>query len=226
MSDPLESLAEAAVALVRPGTIVGLGSGRAAAAFTRALGTRVAAGLDVRGVPTSDATAALARDLRIPLVGLDAGELDVTVDGADEVDPHLDLIKGFGGALVRERIVAGASRRQIILVDESKLVPKLGARGRIPIEVVPFGVPASRRRLDALGIPATARSVDGRPFVTDNGNTILDGSTAPIDDPARLERAIRAIPGVVDTGLFLGTAHLVLVAGPGGVREMTRTARS
>ena len=226
MSDLLASLAEKAMSFVSPGTIVGLGSGRASSAFVRALGARVATGLAVRGVPTSRETARLAREVGIPLVELDGGELDVTFDGADEVDPRLDLIKGYGGALARERIVACASRRQIILVDESKLVHKLGARGRLPVEVVPFALVPCRGRLASLGLPATLR-LDGRePFVTDNGNMILDCAVGSIDDPARLQDAIRAIPGVLDTGLFLGTAHTVLVGGPGGVRVLRRDTRA
>ncbi len=225
MDDLLTALAERALALVRKDTIVGLGSGRASTAFVRMLGARVKAGLTVRGVPTSEDTARLARELGIPLTGFEGGELDVTVDGADEVDPRLDLIKGYGGALVRERIVAGASRRQIILVDESKLVPRLGGRGRLPVEVVPFALAPCRRRLEALGVKPTLRMKGEQPFVTDNSNVILDCAVGPIEDPAALERAIRAIPGVLDTGLFLGTADTVLVADAKGVRELKREGR-
>ena len=134
---PLERLASSALEYVRDGMRVGLGSGRAASAFVRALGARVREGLAVRGVPTSENTGRLARDLGVPLSGLDEGLIDLTVDGADEVDPRLDLIKGYGGALVRERIVAAASRRVVILVGREKLVPVLGTRGRLPVEVVP-----------------------------------------------------------------------------------------
>jgi ribose 5-phosphate isomerase A len=223
--DVLTVLAERALSYVRKDTVVGLGSGRASTAFVRMLGARVAAGLVVRGVPTSDDTARLARELGIPLVGLDGEDLDVTVDGADEVDPRLDLIKGYGGALVRERIVAVASRRQIILVDESKLVPRLGSRGRLPVEVVPFGRAPCRRRLEALGLKPVLRMQGEQPFITDNCNEILDCAVGPIDDPAALERAIRAIPGVLDSGLFLGIADTVLVADGKGVRELKREGR-
>jgi len=147
--------------------------------------------------------------------------LDLTVDGADEVDPPLNLIKGYGGALVRERIVAAASRRQVILVTVDKLVPPLGARGRLPVEIVPFGRPLCERRLAALGCRPGLRGADGGPFVTDNGNLILDCEIAPLEDPAALEREIRRIPGVVDTGLFLGTADTVLVAEAGTVRVLS-----
>ncbi len=202
--------------------LIGLGSGRAAAAFVRALGACVREGRRVQGVPTSAATGALAREVGIPLVELDRAPLDLTVDGADEVDPALDLIKGYGGALVRERIVAAASRRQVILVTPDKLVPRLGARGRLPVEVIPFARPLCERRLEALGCRPRLREADGRPFATDNGNVILDCGIEPPGDPAALERAIRRIPGVVDTGFFLGTADTVLVAEAGTVRALTR----
>ncbi|MFQ5521221.1 MAG: ribose-5-phosphate isomerase A, partial [Candidatus Methylomirabilia bacterium] len=135
---------------------------------------------------------------------------------------HLNLIKGYGGALVRERIVAAASRRQVILVMADKLVPVLGSRGRLPVEVIPFAVPICRRRLEGLGLHPTLRSIEGRPFETDNGNLILDCAVGPIEDPDGLERRLHAIPGLVDTGLFLGTADIVLVSEGGSVRELRR----
>jgi ribose 5-phosphate isomerase A len=221
-ADPvLERLAQRAVALVPDGATVGLGSGRAAAAFVHALAERARDGLTVSGVPTSEAIAELARRLGLRLVGLDEGPLALTVDGADEVDPRLDLIKGYGGALVRERIVAAACRRQVILVGEDKLVPALGTRGRLPVEVVPFALPLVRARLAALGLAPVLRLGRGRPLVTDNGNLIVDLGIGPLDDPGATDCAIRAVPGVVDTGLFLGTASLVLVGGAGGIRELT-----
>ena len=207
-----------ALTLVADGARVGLGSGRAASAFIALLGARRRKGFVVSGVPTSKASAELARQVGVPLIELGVGGiLDLTVDGADEVTPDLDLVKGWGGALVRERIVAAASARQVILIGEEKLVPTLGARGRIPVEVVPFGVWSATRSIQALGLTPTRRSVaDGaRPFLTENGNAIIDCAlAAPLADrnAARdLERALRAIVGVVDTGLFLGTADLVLV---------------
>lgn len=203
---------------------IGLGSGRAAAAFIRALGARVGAGLRAGGVPTSEATATLAREVGIPLAELDENLLDLTVDGADEVDPALNLVKGYGGALVRERIVAAASRRQVILVTADKLVPRLGTRGRLPVEVVPFGRPLCERRLEALGCRPRLRETDGRPFVSDNGNLILDCAIEPPDDPAAVDAEIRRIPGVVDTGFFFGTADTVLVAEAGRVRTLDRVA--
>jgi ribose 5-phosphate isomerase A len=224
--EQLARLATRALGLVEPGMLVGLGSGRAASAFVRALGARVAGGLQVRGVATSDATARLAREMGIPLVGLEEGILDLTVDGADEVDPRLDLIKGYGGALVRERIVATASRRRVILVGAEKLVPVLGSRGRLPVEVIPFAIPPVTRTLAGLGYRPTLRTGDGAPFVSDNGNWIVDCGVRPIEAPADFARDLRAIPGVVDAGLFLGLADLVLVAEGDRVREITRGTRA
>jgi ribose 5-phosphate isomerase A len=220
-SDLLAALAERALTLVRDETAIGLGAGRAARAFVRALGRRVGEGLRVRGVPASEETAALARELGIPLTTLEE-PLDLTVDGADEVDPRLDLIKGYGGALTRERIVAAASRRQVILVTEDKLVPMLGSRGRLPVEVIPFALPLVRRRLGALGYTGQVRALGERPSVTDNSNVVVDVEIHPLPEPGRVDQAIRDIPGVVDTGLFLGTASLVFVGGPTGVRELQR----
>jgi ribose 5-phosphate isomerase A len=201
---------------------IGLGSGRAAAAFVQALGERARQGLRVRGVATSEATAALAREVGIPLIALDRAPLDLTVDGADEVDPALDLIKGYGGALLRERVVAAASRRQVILVTADKLVPRLGARGRLPVEIVAFARPLCEHRLEALGCQPSLRETERGPFVTDSGHLILDCALEPPAAPTGLERAIRQIPGVVDTGFFLGTADTVLVGEAGRVRVLSR----
>jgi ribose 5-phosphate isomerase A len=170
----------------------------------------------------------LARSLRIPLGALDDDEekLALTVDGADEVAPNLDLVKGFGGALVRERIIAAASRRQVILVGHDKLVDRLGKRGRIPIEVVPFACPLVLRRARELGLDPVIRLADGRPFISDNGNLAIDCRLATSLADARaartLEANLRAIPGVVDTGLFLGTAERVLVGYPDGRVDVLR----
>src|SRR5262245_20514094 len=225
IGDPLAALATHALGFVKAGDTVGLGSGRAAGAFVRALAARVRDGLRARGVPTSEETERLARELGIELVGLEA-ELALTLDGADEVDGDLNLIKGHGGALVRERIVAAASRRQIILVTADKLVETLGTQGPLPVEVMPFAAPFCRRRLEDLELKPSLRMREERPFVTDNFNVIFDCATGPIDEPARLERTIRAIPGVIDVGLFLGTADLVVVADDGGIRELvTRKPR-
>ena len=188
----------------------------------RALAAEAVQGLRVEGVPTSRATAVLATSLGLPVTELSEAPLDITVDGADEVDPRLDLIKGYGGALTRERIVADASRRQVILVTAEKLVPRLGARGRLPVEIVPFARPLCDRRLAALGCQPRLREMGAAPFVTDNGNWILDCGIAAQDAAAALDRDIRRIPGVVDTGFFLGTAERVLVAEAEAVRVLRR----
>jgi ribose 5-phosphate isomerase A len=221
-ADALERLSARALREVPDGALIGLGSGHTASAFVRALGRRVREGLRVRGVPTSEATARLAREVGVPLTTLDEGILDLTVDGADEVDPRLDLIKGYGGALVRERIVAAAARRLLIVVESEKLVPMLGGRGRLPVEVIPFASPLVMRELAARGCRPALRTVDGKAFVSDNGNWIVDCGVRPIEAPGPLARDLRGIPGVVETGLFLGVADLVLVAEAGHIREMKR----
>lgn len=213
-----------ALQFVRPGQVLGLGTGRAAAAFIRALGEEVAKGLNVRGVPTSRASSELAKSLNIPLVSLDEVEaIDVAFDGSDEVDPQLNLIKGRGGALVREKIVAAAARRFVVLVSEEKLVTTLGEKGALPVEVVPFALGFCRRKLESLGCKPVARTqADGSLYISDNGNPILDCHIAALDDPAGLERAILALPGVVDTGLFLGMASEVIVGEDGSSARVLR----
>jgi len=207
---------ERAFELIPDGAAVGLGSGRAATAFTKALAARLQAGrLKVRAVPTSRATAELAIQLGIPLATLaEAPELDIAVDGADEVAPNLDLIKGYGRALVREKVVAASSRQVIILVTRQKLVPQLGTRGKLPVEVLEFALPLCERRLRDLGCRPVPCVKDDCLFLTDNGNPILDCEISPIPDPVQFDQAIRAIPGVVGTGLFLGMATRVLVGEP------------
>ena len=203
---------ERALELVRAGDVIGLGSGRASAEFITQLGERVRAGLSVRGVPTSRASEELARRVGIPLFSLAEGlPLALTVDGADEVDPHLDLIKGYGRALVREKIVAASSHKLVILVGPGKEVSVLGSRGKLPVEVVPFALPLCRQQLAKLGCNPVLYEEDGKPFVTDNGNHILDCAVAPILHPDQFEAHLRAIPGVVGTGLFLNMADTVLV---------------
>ncbi|HYT89718.1 MAG TPA: ribose-5-phosphate isomerase RpiA [Gemmataceae bacterium] len=204
---------ERALELVPDGGVVGLGSGRAATAFVQTLAERMrTTGLKVRGVATSEATADLAQQVGIPLVSLaEAGILDIAIDGADEVDPALNLIKGYGRALVREKIVAASARQMVVLVGQEKIVPRLGTRGKLPIEVLEFAIPLCQRRLAALGCRPVPFLVHGRLFRSDNGNPILDCQIGPIDDPEKLERDLRAIPGVIGTGLFLGMAGRVLV---------------
>jgi ribose 5-phosphate isomerase A len=203
---------ERAVELIADGDTVGLGSGRASMAFIRVLGERIKAGLRVRGVPTSRQSEELARSVGIPLVSLAEGmPLALTVDGADEVAPNLDLIKGFGRALIREKVVAAASRRLVILVGRDKLVPALGTRGMLPVEVVPFALPLCQARITALGLRPVVWQDAGTPQTSDNGNLILDCQVGVIDDPAGLECALVGMPGVVGTGLFIGMASVVLV---------------
>ena len=220
----VQAAAAAAAALVADGAKVGLGSGRASAAFVSKLAERVRAGLSVSCVATSRATDAQARALGLRLIELDEDvELDIIVDGADEVTPHLDLVKGRGGALVRERIVAGVSRRQVIVVGPEKLVAAIGETGGVPVEIIPLALGPCRRRFRALGLQPNLRADPAdraRPFISDNGNLTLDvGLATPLADAAALralEASLRSIPGVVDTGLFLGTAERVLVGHPDG----------
>ncbi len=217
--------AERALDFIKDGHRIGLGTGHAASAFAVALADRVRHGLRVLALPTSEATANHARELGIRLTSLDEVEaLDVTVDGADEVDPQLDLIKGYGGALLREKVVATASRRLVILVGREKLVPVLGTRGTLPVEVVPFALPVCLRRLSDLGVPASVRLDGTRPFVTDNGNHLLHCSVGPLAQPRELLEHLRAIPGIVETGLFLGMADTVLVEDADSVQVLERTA--
>jgi ribose 5-phosphate isomerase A len=197
---------------ISPESTIGLGSGRASHAFVDALGERVRMGLRVQGVPTSLATAERAKAAGVPLVDLaDVSELSVAIDGADEVDPDLNLIKGYGRALVREKVVAAASRQLIILVGRSKLVPKLGTRGKLPVEILPFALPWCIRQLRKLQLEPLTCLENDRLFTSDNGNHIVDCLTGPIEDPERLAARIREIPGVVDSGLFIGMTSRVLV---------------
>lgn len=226
VNDPgVRAAARRAVEMIRPGDTVGLGSGRASTAFIRALGQLVQQGLRVQGVATSAGSERLARELGIPLVELrEELELDILVDGADEVAPNLDLIKGWGGALVRERIVGSAARRRVILVTPEKLVQTLGERGRIAVELIPLARGSAARRLKALGlVPAVRLKADGTPFVSDNQNLTLDCAlTKPLRDGAAargLEAEILKIAGVVDTGMFLDFADVVLVGQKDGEVE-------
>jgi len=214
---------------VRPGMRLGLGSGSTARHFVDLLGERVRAGLTVVGVPTSEETRQQAEDLGIPLTTLDElPELDLTVDGADEIAPDLSLIKGGGGALLREKIVASASAALIVIADESKWVSTLG-RFPLPIEVVPFGLAATRRAIEAAAAASGAhgpallrRTKDGHAFVTDGGHWILDAALERIAEPALLAQRLDAIPGVVEHGLFIGLAQTAIMAGPNGARTVER----
>ncbi len=208
---------------VAPGMVLGLGTGSTAAIMVELLGERVRAGLAVTGIPTSDATAALAQRCGVTLTSLEqVEELDLTIDGADETDGELRLIKGGGGALLREKIVASLSKRVVIIADAGKKVARLGAFP-LPVEVVPFAAPAILPRLAAFGCDAKLRSTgDGGPFVSDEGNHIIDCSFGAIEDPESLARQLNAIPGVVEHGLFLGIAERVLLGGADGVEELVR----
>jgi ribose 5-phosphate isomerase A len=221
--DCLGDLARAALRYVKSGQTLGLGSGRAASAFIRAVAQ---AGLNIRGVPTSSASAELARSLKIRLVNLEeVARLDADFDGADEVDPRLDMVKGRGGAMVREKVIAAASRRRIFLVGDEKIVKRLGEHGNLPVEVVPFAAPLALREIAKLGLkPKVRLDHDGREFISDNGNLIFDCRVVAIRSPARLERDLRAVPGVVGTGLFLGIADIVLVmSGNGKIATLRRS---
>jgi ribose 5-phosphate isomerase A len=214
-----------AIALVEPGMRLGLGTGSTARHFVELLGARVRGGLDVIAVPTSEATHADAVRFGIPLSTLDeTPELDLTVDGADEIGPDLTVIKGGGGALLREKIVAAASARMVVIADDSKWVAELG-RYPLPIEVVPFGLEATRRAVDAAAAafgcnPRTQlrRNPDGHPFVTDGGHFILDAALGRVCDAQALACRLAAIPGVVEHGLFIGLVALAIIADADGVR--------
>ncbi|HEY7036709.1 MAG TPA: ribose-5-phosphate isomerase RpiA [Thermomicrobiales bacterium] len=221
----LARLAEAAAALVEGGMLLGLGSGSTAEATIRALGVRVAAGLRVTGVPTSARTERLARDLGIPLRALDEVEhLDLGIDGADEIDPRLDVVKGRGGALLYEKLVALACERYLIVAAAEKLVKRLGTRMPLPVEVVAVGWRQTASRLEATGCrTALRRMTDGAPFVSDGGHYVLDCATGPIADARELAASIKAITGVVDHGIFAGFADRAMVVDPDGtVRTLTR----
>jgi ribose 5-phosphate isomerase A len=220
--------ARAALASVEDGMRLGIGSGSTAEEFVRVLAERVDAGLKIVGVPTSERTAELCLRLNVPLSSLDeTPELDLVIDGADEVGPELSLIKGGGGALLREKIVAAAARRMIVIADSSKKVEVLGAFP-LPIEVNRFGLTATEHAIAAaakgldLAGPLVLRQRDGRPFVTDGGHLIIDASFGRIPDPSALSGALHAIPGVVEHGLFLGMASAAILAGPNGIEILAR----
>jgi ribose 5-phosphate isomerase A len=225
--EALERVACAALELVEDGMRLGLGTGRAAEAFIRRLGERVASGLRVEAVTTSERSERLAVELGIPRQTLATmPELDVAFDGADEVTPELWLTKGRGGALVRERVVAHAARRFVVLVTPDKLVAKLGERFPIPVVVVPFAAPTVARELDALGASVESRcNAAGEPFRTDDGGLVLDAAFGAMDEPQRIADAISRIPGVIDHGMFLGMASLVLVGEADAVVRMPVGAR-
>ena len=225
MADDLkQAAAQKALELVQDGMLVGLGSGSTAQFFTEGLGRMVGEGMKVRGVPTSRATAELAASLGIPIVTELIGQIDLAVDGADEVDPALNLIKGRGGALSREKLVAAVSKRFVVVVDESKLVKQLGV-GVLPVEVLPFLWRSTAERMAALGVSLVVRGGEETPYVTDNGNLILDVSVeGGIADAGQLGFELKKITGVVEHGLFIGLTDTVIVAGPEGPRAIGRSS--
>jgi ribose 5-phosphate isomerase A len=204
--------AEFAAEFVQDGQIVGLGTGSTASLAIERLARRSAEGLRIRGVPTSQATENLARELGIALVDInDIEKVDITIDGADEVDPYLNMIKGGGGALTREKLVAVASERRVYVVDHTKLVSRLGESFRVPVEVLPFAWSISAREIRKLGCEAELRMRPGSPLLTDNGNYILDCRFGAILDATLLESSIKRIPGVLDSGLFVGLADILII---------------
>jgi ribose 5-phosphate isomerase A len=229
MSDKIEELkkvaAAAAVDEIQSGMILGLGTGSTAAPMVDELGRRLRAGQlqQIIGIPTSEKTAQQARSLHIPLTTLDEHpQIDLTIDGADEIDPHVDLIKGLGGSLLREKIVAASSARMIIIADQRKIVERLGSRSPLPVEVIPFAERPVSDFLHALGSRPVKRRVNGKIFITDEGNIILDCFFEEMLDPAQLAQQIIAQPGIVEHGFFLGMATKAIIATEDGIKKLSR----
>jgi len=218
-----EAAARASLRFLRDGQIVGLGTGSTAAYAVRLIGERVRAGLKIRGIPTSVQTKELATSLRIPLTTLkEFQQIDVTIDGADEVDPQVRVIKGGGGALLREKVIASASRQLVIIADSSKQVAMLG-KFPLPVEIIPFAEPLVAKRIAGLGATVKLRqSADGKPFITDEGHHILDCSFGKIPDPPALARQLSDMPGVVEHGMFIGMASVALIAKGNAIEELHR----
>ena len=215
--DRLTRLATYFAADLPGGLTIGLGSGSTAEAVVRAIGARVAAGLAITGVPTSANTERLARSLAIPIVQLDQVDtIDLGIDGADEIDPNLDLVKGAGGALLYEKLVALACQDYLVVSTSEKLVDRLGTRMPLPVEIVPQGAAQTMRRLAAIGCRPNHRNRDGVPFVTDGGHWIVDCETDPIHDPASFANRIKSVTGVVDSGIFAGIARRAAIIHPDG----------
>ncbi len=221
--DLKEMAAAEAVKLVRDGMVVGLGSGSTASIAIRLLGEKVRNGWKLVGVPTSRDSEELARSVGITIDELkNHPTVDLTIDGADEVDPDLNLIKGLGGALVREKIIAAATKYEVIVVDGSKLVDYLGQKAPLPVEIVKFASESTMHRLKRFGCVPVLREKNGIAFITDNGNLIADCRFQKIDDPKKLEADLNLVPGVVDNGLFVGLAHRVIVASKDGLKTLER----
>ncbi|MGA9767494.1 MAG: ribose-5-phosphate isomerase RpiA [Blastocatellia bacterium] len=216
--DAKKRSAERAIEFVRDNQVVGLGTGSTARFAIEGLARRVREGLKIKGVPTSIATAQLARAQGLTLADLNETlSIDITIDGADEVDDDFNMIKGGGGALTREKLVALASARRVIIVDETKLVKMLGEKWPVPVEVLPFAWRYSSAKLEALGCKPNLRLKDEKPFETDNGNYILDCHFGPIEDAPALEKEMKLVPGVVECGLFISIADVLVIASDEGV---------
>ncbi len=220
----LGRLAQHVAAMVEDGMRIGLGSGSTAEAFIEALGKRVAAGLRVQGVPTSERTIQKATEAGLELTSLaEHAVLDLGVDGADEIDPHLNLVKGKGGALLYEKIVASACQTWIIVASSQKLVDQLGTRIRLPVELIPFGWQQTARLIREIGLEPELRSTaSGETFITDGGHVVVDCQTGPIEDAAALGLRLKSIPGVVEHGLFIGLADQVVTVDPEGAIAVRR----
>jgi ribose 5-phosphate isomerase A len=217
-----EAVGRASLRFVRDGNVLGLGTGSTAAYAVRGLGEMVRNGLKVRCIPTSVNTQKLAAELGIPLTTLDeVQQIDVTIDGADEFDPNLNLTKGGGGALLREKIIASASKMVVIITDSSKQVATLG-KFPLPVEVIPFAQALISKKISALGATVALRQRDGKTFVTDEGHHILDCHFGQIPDPPALARKLSDMPGIVEHGLFIGMASVVLLAKDGQVQELRK----
>ena len=218
-----ERAAEAAVKHVKEGMVVGLGSGSTASIAIKMIGEKVRDGMHIVGIPTSRDSEILGKSVGIKIGELkDHPQVDVTIDGADEVDPKLNLVKGLGGALVREKIVATATTMEIIVVDDSKLVEYICQKSPLPVEIVRFAHEATVRRLERFGCVPKLRMWDGALYVTDNENYIADCKFDRIDNPAKMESDLNLVPGVVDNGLFVGLAHKVVVASDRGIRILEK----
>jgi len=226
--DELKQQAAAfAVDFVESDMVVGLGTGSTTHFALLRLAELIRSGRlrGIVGIPSSLRTESAAREFGIPLTDFEAHPLiDITIDGADEVDPELNLIKGGGGALLREKVLAQATRRNVIIVDESKLAPRLGTKWALPIEVVPFARPSEERFIASMGAAVTLRSRDGRPVTTDQGNLLLDAAFGPMENPAAIAEQLNGRAGIVEHGLFLGLTRDVIVAGREGIRHLTRRA--
>ncbi len=214
---------EKAVEHIEAGMVVGLGTGSTAYYAIKKIGDEVKEGLEVTCIATSKATEVIAKECGIPLSSLaEHPDVDVTIDGADEVDPNLNLIKGMGGALVREKIIASASKKVVIVADPSKIVDVLGTRSPLPVEVIPFGVNFCQKQLQKFGCKVEIRKKNNEPFVSDNGNYVVDCFFKKILAPKKLQKEINCIPGVVDNGLFLNMADEVIIGTKDGIKKLVR----